>query len=153
MQQLVLPPAQRLPGRWGSGALLLSALVFVAGCTTGGGAKNSVTGKVTLDGKPVSGIVAFVYPDKQEVTSPIGPDGGYSIPEPKPGTVKVVVRSMQPLGGGGLKAPPKGGPPMAEMPGTGGGTPPPKKYEAANTTPLTYEVAPGRQTYDIPLAP
>jgi len=158
MQRLVLPGLRRLSGYWVGRAvplgLLLGALVFVAGCNTGG-PKNAVSGKVTLDGKPVSGIVAFIWDDKKELTSPTGPDGSYTIPEPNPGTVKVVVRSMQALtSGAGPKAPPKGGAPMTEMPGAAtGGTAPPQKYTQPNTTPLTYEVKPGKQTYDIPLAP
>jgi len=66
--------------RWFGLCLLLGAVVFVTGCTKKGGDTNSVTGKVTLDGKNVSGTVVFLYPaDNKELGTPINPDGSYNI--------------------------------------------------------------------------
>jgi hypothetical protein len=110
---------------------------------------------VTLEGKPVAGQVIFIWDDKKELSSPIGPQGNYTIPEPPAGKVKVLVKSMTMPGGNQPLVKPKGGPEMADPLGGGGmgGAAPPAKYGAVNTTPLSFEVTSGRQTYDIPLAP
>jgi len=111
---------------------------------------------VTLDGKPVAGVVVFVWDDKKESASPIGPDGNYAIMDPALGHVKVVVKAGQ--GGpsaGPLVAPPKmkDGPALPSLPTTAQGVAPPAKYGSPATTPLSYDVKAGKQTYDIPLGP
>jgi len=117
---------------------------MVTGCPKDKGAKNSVSGKVTLDGQPVKGTVIFKYADGQEKPSPLGPQGNYMIPDPPTGQVKILVRGM-----GGAAAP-KG----AEGPnaGTGSGVEPPSKYGDERTTDLTYEVKPGKHTKDLTLS-
>jgi len=104
----------------------------------------------------VSGVIVFVWDDKKELSSPLGLEGNYSIADPAPGHVKVVVKSG--LGGptgGPLVAPPKGkdAPAMPNMPGPAAGVAPPAKYGSVATTPLSYDVKSGKQTYDIPLGP
>src|SRR5438552_2785708 len=95
-------------------ALFLAAFVLCVGCGSGGKeAKNQVTGKVTLDNKPVAGVVGFVYPEK-EMTSPIGADGSYQIIDPPPGQVKVYVKGG--LGGGAPQAKGSADVPKGEMP-------------------------------------
>jgi len=84
------------------------------GCPGGDGAKNSVSGKVTLNGKPVAGTVVFIGADNSEVgTSPIGPEGNYTIVNPTPGPVKILVKGKGAAGSGPgvgpVIAPPKGG--------------------------------------------
>lgn len=128
------------------------SLGVLTGCGGGdksGDAGNAVTGKVTLNDKPVGGTVVFLYADGKEVAGPIGPTGEYVIANPPAGSVKVYIR------GSGAVAPPptKGGP---EMPkdgpaAGGGGVAPPPKYQSAATSGLTFEVKTGKQTYDIPL--
>jgi len=131
----------------------LLVLALVTGCPGTDSMKNSVSGKVTLDGKPVAGTVVFVGADGKEVgVSPIGPDGNYTIPNPATGPVKVLVKSMTASLGGGAIRPP-GGPTMPDPAGTSQGVQPPAKYGAEKTTPLTFEVKTGKQTYDIPLSP
>jgi len=134
-------------------ALLLTSLIFLTGCPgKGKGPKNSVSGKVTLGNQTVAGSVVFVYADGKEVGSPINAQGVYTIPDPPPGQVKVLVK---PVGGGAGPAlkPPPGGPEMPKLPGAGEGATPPAKYAAARTSDLTYEVKSGNHTFDIPLKP
>jgi len=129
-------------------------VVGTTGCGDGKGAKNSVSGKVTLNGENVGGTVTFVTVDtKKEFVSPIKQDGTYQIDNPPPGQVKVVVKGM---GMGATVKPPPAGKDVAkmpEMPGSAQGKEPPAKYASEKTTPLTYEVKTGKQTYDIPLTP
>jgi len=134
------------------GALLVVALVFLTGCPGSKDSANSVSGKVTLkSGEKVSGLVVFVGPDNKEYTTPVKPDGTYTLSDPPIGKVKVLVKSM------GLGVPAAGKIETKEaggsMPSTSGGAAPPAKYAMANTSDLTYEVKPGKQTYDIELTP
>lgn len=125
--------------------LLLTAMVCGLGCSSNKD-KDSVSGKVTLNGKPVTGIVAFIYPDNKEVTGPIQAEGKYTISNPPAGEVKVVVKGG--IIGGKVVAPtgatgaPSG--PVVESP--------PAKYASPNNG-LTFTVKGGHQTYDIPLTP
>jgi len=101
--------------------LLLAAIAFVvlmSGCTgTSKGIQNSVSGKVTLNGDPVSGTVVFVGSDGKEAMSPISAEGKYDIPNPPQGTVKILVK------GTGIIAPPKdGGLPAGTKDAPGAGT-------------------------------
>ena len=138
-------------------AVTALSIAMLTGCGSGGkDAKNQVTGKVTLDGKAVSGTVYFQFPDNKELTSPISStDGTYQIIDAPIGQAKVSIRG----GLGGASAPTskppamKGAPEMPEMSGGGGGVPPPTKYGSPTTSGLTFEVKGGKQTYDIPLTP
>lgn len=137
-------------------ALFVASLVGLTGCGGSRGSKNSVSGKVTLGTEQVSGIVSFVGTDNKEVASPIKADGTYSIDDPPTGTVKILVKGMG-MPGGATGAPPltppKDAPTMPTMPGTTKGAAPPAKYASAATTDLTYEVKPGKHTYNIELKP
>jgi hypothetical protein len=127
--------------------LLFAALACLTGCPGGGpgDAKNSVSGKVTLNGQPVSGMVGFIGSDGKEVPAPIKPDGTYIVDNPPTGDVKVVVRGMQ---GPSL---PKGVT-MQDMGGPQGVQPPPK-YASPATSGLTFNVTGGKQNYNIELTP
>jgi hypothetical protein len=132
-------------------ALCIVSLAAVSGCDGSKKAKNSVTGKVSLDGEPVAGSITFVSATNKEEVTPIKPDGTYLIENLPPGTYKVLVKSML---GGKLVAPPKdkGGAEMPSMPGSSKGVDPPEKYASATSSDLTFEVKTGKQTYDIPLS-
>ena len=149
-----LSPSRRILG-FGFFALSLAVIV---GCGGGGKeAKNQVTGKVTLDGKPVAGTVFFQFADNKESSSPISStDGSYQIIDPPSGTAKVYVKGG--LGGAGPqiggKEVPKGSPELAkDVGGVSGGVPPPTKYGSPTTSGLTFDIKGGKQTYDIPLSP
>jgi len=137
--------------RGGCLLLFVVALGTVGGCGTKG-PKSSVSGKVTLNGQNVAGQVTFVGADNKELSSPIREDGSYLIENPPTGSVKVLVKGM--TSGGPAPMTPKtpGMPSMPDMPGAKG-VAPPAKYGSVATTPLTFEVTGGKQTYDIPLAP
>jgi len=142
------PCFPRLSGRL-SLAFLLALLVVVGGCKKDKDAKDSVSGKVSYKGSPVSGIVVFVGGDGKEASSPINPDGSYSVPNPPQGQVKILVKGM--AAPKGLdKQLPKDAPQLG--PGSGpGGAAPPEKYSKTNTSDLTFEVKTGKQTHDIEL--
>jgi len=140
--------------RWFGLCLLLGAVVLVTGCSKKGGDTNSVSGKVTLAGQAVSGTVIFVYADNKEIGTPIGAEGAYSMPNPSTGQVKVLVKGMA----GPAAAPTTKGAPLpgvGELPKIPGqldaGVQPPAKYASAATSDLSYEVKPGKQTYNIEL--
>src|SRR5438045_652123 len=126
-----------------SRAVLLAGLLGVAfalvGCTSGGEAHDSVTGKVTLDGQPVAGEVVFVSGDKQ-VGSPIGQDGSYSVKNPPKGEVQILVKQ--------LPGPPKNIMPAKDAPEfkTPSGATPPAKYAQFNNG-LTLTVTGGKQKH------
>jgi len=122
-------------------------LVLTTGCRGDKEPKDSVSGKVTMGGQAVAGVVNFVYPDGKKVASPLGADGSYKFFSPPVGQVKVVVEGMP-----GVVAPPpmKGGPELPKMPGASG-VAPPAKYGSANTTDLTYEVKAGAHVHNIDL--
>ena len=173
-----LPPTARLARRLGF-LPLLAAIAFLAGCGGGKGKQDIVSGKVTMNGQAVSGIVVFVCSDGKEISSPTAPDGGYQIVAPAKGEAKIAVKGMgaMPAGGaaggpapgmpgmpgggaGGGKAPPEGAPggpnaPKADMPGMGGsgagGVAPPAKYASPTTSGLTVTVTGGEQKHDIDL--
>ena len=136
-------------------SFIAASLFLVAGCGSGGkDAKDQVTGKVTLDGKPVSGVVSFVFGDK-EISSPIGTDGTYQIISPPTGTNKIYVKGGLGAGAPTVKGemPKSGAPEMPKLGGDSTGVAPPTKYGAVTTSGLTFEVKGGKQTYDIVLTP
>jgi hypothetical protein len=141
-------------------SLLLAALLAV-GCGAGSG---TVTGKVSYEGKPIpAGRVTFLDGKGQTYSSPIGDDGGYSIPKVPAGEVKIAVDTG---------APPPNIPAPAAVKGKTGappGVPPealkaydfeaqrakyvkiPNKYKDPEKSGLTYTVTGGSQTHDIVL--
>jgi len=145
-------PARLLCGL--SLALFIALLGGVSGCGNKGGAKVTVTGKVTLNGSPVAGQVTFHGPDgKDSLAVPTNSDGTYSMPDPPTGQCKVTVKPM--IGSSGLVKPPEvKDQKMPDMPGSAAaGVAPPPKYHNAQSTDLTYDVkaTPATQTYDIQL--
>jgi hypothetical protein len=133
--------------------LLASCFAITVGC--GGSSKepkNMVTGKVTLDGKPVAGTVFFQMPDNKEFTGLISLDGTYKIIDAPPGMAKVYIKG----GLGGAATPQKSNTPEikgAAPISAAGGAEPPTKYGSPSTSGLTFEVKGGKQTWDIPLTP
>ena len=141
--------ASRFRVRWTARLSLIAfaalTLAYLPGCP-GGGTSNIVKGKVTMDDKPVAGIVALVA-DGKKFEGPIGPNGEYVIPNPAPGTYKVTITPVvgAPVGGG-VTAPvvkdktdvqPKGDNLAA------GGVQPPAKYHTADKTDLSIEYKSG----------
>jgi len=132
----------------------LALFVGVSGCNKSSGPQNSVSGKVTLNGEPVSGLVSFIGAGKTE-TAPSNPaDGAYLIPNPPTGQVKITVKPMPGEEPGKKLVAPKdlSG---ADVSGSSAkkGVPPPAKYGSPATSGLATEIKPGKQTYDIPLTP
>lgn len=76
--------------RFGFAAALAAVLSTVVGC---GGGKGTVTGKVTVDGKPLpSGRISFVPSKGQGVGGEIK-DGQYTVEKVPVGSVKVTVET------------------------------------------------------------
>jgi len=127
---------------WAVSLTLLIAAIFTAGCDKGG-ASNVVSGKVTLDGEPVSGVVVFIGADSKEASAPAGIDGAYKIENPPLGQCKILVKGTAGITG---MAPPKDAPAMGKQ-----GLAPPPKYGAPNSSDLSYEVKAGKHTHNIEL--
>jgi len=130
-------------------AFIVATFLFALGCGSGGGgANNSVSGKVTYNGKGVGGTISFVGTDKK-VDSPIL-DGEYKIDNPPMGNVKVAVVGM-PDSGAIVPKDPKGGK-STDVTGKAEsrGVSPPVKYALPDNG-LTYEVKAGKHTHNIDL--
>jgi hypothetical protein len=152
------PPTFYSLVRCASLALSLSVLVWSAGCSKG--AKDSVTGKVTLNGQKVTGTLTFTGPDKKSVTAPINPDGTYLIENPSKGDNTITVQGLG-TGPGAAPAntfapvtPDKGADLMKDksIKGDTMGSPPPTKY-ATEAGGLKYTVKGGKETHNIELTP
>ena len=131
------------------------ALAFIPGCPAGD-VGNVVIGKVTLEGKAVSGTITFHGADNKEVTSAINqPDGSYVIPNPPKGKNTITIKGL--LGGGvvvaGAGDKDKLTKEKFEAPKVSltGGVAPPAKYENPATSLLTFDVKGGKETNDIAL--
>lgn len=132
----------------GLSALLLTALIPVAGCSDSG-LESHVSGKVTLDGQPVGpGAVVFAPVDGQSnpADGAIQLDGSYSLKTSrqaglKAGEYKVSVSVFDQ-------------PPV--QPGERSMTPAklvtPQKYADTETSGLQYAVEPGDNTINIELS-
>jgi hypothetical protein len=141
--------------------LVLCLLLLAPGC---GGRRRSVdhadvSGKVTYNGKPVTGgEITFVTAEGFASTGIIDPEGNYTIKAPV-GPVKVSVNNQMIVtaaAGGKVLAKQKGG--SAARPGAPEATPIkgkfmplPPKYLKMDTTDLTYTVTSGSQTKDFDL--
>ncbi len=144
---------------------LLATLLLLVGC---GGRINrggTISGKVTIDGAPVTaGNVLFVSADGQlTAIGPIAGDGSYTVKEPPLGNVSIAVQTEQFR----KRAPPAkhsapGGPPNKDAGSPGMVLPKPserglvykatpKKYEQADTSGLRHVVERGNTTHDIEL--
>src|SRR5271170_475352 len=94
-KMIFLNRAFLLTGRGSRCFLLLVLMGMVLGCGGPAGPKNTVSGKVTLEGQPVAGIVVFLSGDGKEVSGPINYlDGTYQIPDPPSGQVSIVVKGL-----------------------------------------------------------
>src|SRR5947209_4907406 len=93
------------------GVVLVAAALLASGC---GGVRNSVSGKVTLGGRPVAGMVTFVGADGKEATAPVNPDGSYTVVNPPTGQVQVVVKNFPGMAGGNQ---PRPNPRLPQLPG------------------------------------
>lgn len=130
------------------------AVVLCSGC---GGGVGVVSGKVTVNGKPLErGSITFLSEvgNKDPFTASIQ-DGEYRTDLIPVGTTKIYVLPpmdlSQKVGGGDLLAPP----PKAQE---GGGLPPGRgyfhdRYTEAGTSGLEYTVKKGENTHDINLDP
>jgi hypothetical protein len=134
-------------------ALMVGALSML-GC---GGTRGTVTGKVTMGGKPVP-LVSVIFHGKDskgndiQRTTGTGLDGNYHITDVPPGEMTVTVldqrSAMQ------VSAPsPKGIDINIKPPDPVSPVAIPKKYHAVTTSPLKYTVRAGSQDYPIDLTP
>jgi hypothetical protein len=140
---------------------LCLALAALAGCGKG---RATVNGKVTLNGKPLTtGTVSFIGGPSDTGSGHINADGTYAVPDAPLGDCKVTVQTPRAMGGvQGMPKPPagmKGMPKEMLPPGAEEGSkavrvvPAPEKYGSPDTTPVTYTVKKGTQTFDIDLKP
>jgi len=144
-------------------ALALAFAVALSGC--GKGAKKAeVSGKVTIDNRPVtSGTVTFISSDgKRTAVAQLDAQGEYNMPDAPVGPVKITVEAKNFTAFGKTQPPPKGIGPMAPPGGdaseggmapvkSGPFVPIPLRYKDADKSGLTYTVETGKQTHDIPL--
>jgi hypothetical protein len=142
--------------RWVFGGVAMVGLLFaVAGCGSG---TSSVSGQVTLNGKPLSGgAVTFYGANGQAGGSSIDAEGKYAMVKGPVGEVKVTVAAAQPRQSPRMskerdapKHPGDKGP--APSP-TGKPVVIPDKYKDQGKTPLTYTLTAGSQVIDIELKP
>jgi hypothetical protein len=142
----------------------LCVLSAIAGC--GGAEAGQVSGKVTLNGRPLeAGKVTFYDPDRpgRNVIGDIKQDGTYRVFACPTGNVKVTVQPLPPParaktaaapakevyapGSRGRVAPPAGKQPSSLIPAVN------PKYSDPATTDLVCRVHSGPQTFDIDLKP
>jgi hypothetical protein len=146
---------RRLSRRAAAGALL-AAILLASGCGRGDGVNRGgkLTGKVTIDGKPVGGgeVLILSADGKHSMSGRIRNSGAYEILDPPLGPCKlaVVTSSIKDV------PPPttKKGPVNFTDPATGEWpiyVPVPAKYEKPETSGLTVDVKAGDQPHDIEL--
>ncbi len=151
--------------RFASLAAGLLALAL-AGC--GGDGLNhggKLSGKVTLDGKPLKGgnVIVSSEDGKHSVQGFITGEGTYSVPEPPLGKVKIAVQTAHlrgsftpkegvPAGAGGKGELGSRGMTLPDPKEIGlGFTAIPSKYEKPETSGLTTEIKGGDQTHNVEL--
>lgn len=126
----------------GLGSLVLTMLV-VAGCAKSDGRSATVSGKVALNGVPVSaGTILLISDDGRASSAELQPDGSYHL-RCFPGEFKVAVSPPappDPMGGGSGAAPQS----AVEIPA---------KYHDFGSSGLTTRVKDGDNTFDISLTP
>ena len=128
---------------------LAACLLLAAGCGKGPPEITVLSGKVTIDGKPVKvGVVNVVSDDDVIRTAgDIAPDGSYSIVGAPVGPVKLSVSTedfkvILPEPGSGAAAQPRANPLYTATP---------KKYEKFETAGLATTVPRGKASFDIEL--
>jgi hypothetical protein len=138
------------------GVVALACTLSASGCNTGP-PTSDVSGTVSYKGKKLgNGTIQFIGKETKD-SSLIGADGTYHIYKAPRGSVKVVIETTPPVTGAGQKTPPgsKDAPPPNVLGGPeaakGEYVAIPKKYAEENTTPLTYEVTPGKQEKNFEL--
>jgi hypothetical protein len=128
--------------RWPGWGLVLLAAV---GCSTGGPTRNSLSGQVLLDGRPVTdGVVTLHGPGGAEATSSIRADGSYVVDDPPLGVCQITVRAEP----AGVSVEPAAHGEEARRATAASGIP--KRYERPGNG-LEVDVKPGRQTHTIAL--
>lgn len=126
--------------RWHiGGGVVLAGLLTVIGCGTG---PSELTGKVTLDGKPVeSGKITLIPADgKGQTAGGDIKDGAYTVPGVPSGTVKVSLSAPKVVGKKKLYNTPN----SPEMAITEEALP--ERYNVKST--LTVDIKAGRNTKD-----
>jgi hypothetical protein len=148
----------RLLARVGTACLLIAG----AGCSRGP-ATGDVSGKVTLNGKPVpSAVITFLAEGGRMGNGQIK-DGEYHIPEAPQGPVQIEIAGGS-GGTGKVKMPPSMKKFIPEdqqgvwEESVGKGAPRarvvvPARYGKSSTSGLSYQVTPGKQVHDIDLKP
>lgn len=129
--------------------LLAAALV---GCGSSG-PSDTLSGKVTLNGQPVNGMVVLTGADGKTAQSMISPDGVYIVVNPPKGECSVLVKGMPGMPMSAPTAPKDAG---GKMPGVSEskiGVPPPAKYAQANNGLAKVNITGGKQTHNIELTP
>ena len=153
-------------GAWARWMLVLGFLGFplFAGCGSDRPETTPVGGIVTWDGRPVTEGRIMFYPENgRAATGQIGSDGTYSLTTFKPndgamlGKHRVTIKAVSVVGG--TPQPRSFQEELAQ--GRSGGQAPvtpgtvkwlvPKEYSQVDTTPLTAEVSPGKNTVDFNL--
>jgi hypothetical protein len=149
-----------------AGLFLLATIVFVDGCKST--KKTTLTGKVSYNGKPVTGgdITLFPTDDKANpVSINISPSGTYEFFGPPIGDMKVTIStdSLRNQQGGAYQMPqgmnqkPPEGKDENKFSDVMSGTnmpkyvPIPQIYNDKKTTPLTVTINPGANTKDFDL--
>jgi hypothetical protein len=141
-----------------SGAILL---VFALGCGGSDKPTGRLSGRVTLDGKPIEiGSVQVVSEDgKAHGAGAIGKDGAYEVPRAPVGKIKLAVLVPQvpagPPAPKGLKAPSGDGPgdgPSAEViAATKAAQKLPRRYAEHASSGLATTIQTGDNTFDLEL--
>ncbi|MHB1423738.1 MAG: hypothetical protein ACYC3I_11195 [Gemmataceae bacterium] len=134
--------------RVGLFACLNVLALVMAGC---GPSRATVSGKVTMHGKPVtSGIVLFVSADNQIATGKLDDEGRYVAPRVPMGSVKVAVQTLRPEQVQAAVANrSKDAPPLSSRATNLLFVP--KKYTDPETSELTCDVKQRQQEYNIDL--
>jgi hypothetical protein len=125
-----------------AGLPLLLGFTLV-GCTPAGPGGGTVTGNVTMGGRPLpGGMVTFHGPENKTAVATIDPEGKYNGTGVPIGSNKVTVQGPPPSPGG-VKDP---------VSGTGGvSIAVPPRYADPNQSGLSVEVKLGKQTFPIDL--
>jgi len=132
--------------RWAGFVVLV---IFLTGC--GGLSKGTVTGKVTMNGKPVSALVTVLAENNQAVSGKTDKEGNYTVNDVPVGKAKVSLadRSDDPGPTGPLTVDPKA--PVTAPPSTAAKAVIPKKYNEPTTSGIALTVVSGKNELNIDL--